>query len=104
MPKTLKSEAYYLTHDPVIRRWENKTSLYKCAQSLRLRLQCTGHAYTNIFMVTVTDNDENAVVTACGRTFTLECDFVCNNLEHLLALQYDHSKFQKYLAQNSVNK
>ena len=95
MHALIKSEAYYLITDTVIRCWENKATLKRCADNLRTRLLCTGRAYTNIFAVAMREN--SAVVTACGYTFTMNGKFVCANMEHLLEIQYDGKALRKFL-------
>ena len=95
MHALIKSEAYYLTHDPVIQRWENRTTLHKRAESLRMRLQCTGKAYTNIFMITLRENF--AIVVTCGKTFVLSKNFVIKHIAEILEMQHDHEKLKKYL-------
>lgn len=100
MHALIKSEAYYLTHDPVIRRWENNPNLRKRAENLRISLQYTGCAHTNIFMLTMRENQVS--VTTCGRTFVLSMEFVCGNLGKFLEMQGDHKLFQKYLARYAM--
>lgn len=100
MHALIKSEAYYLTTDTVIRRWENKATLKRCADNLRTRLQCTGRAYTNLFMIAMREN--SAIVTACGYTFTMNRNFVCANMEKFLEVQYDHTALQKFLEKHSI--
>ena len=100
MHALIKSEAYYLTTDPVIQRWEKKATLKRRASSLRTRLQCTGRAYTNIFAVIMREN--SAIVTACGYTFTMAENFVYANTERLLELQADHVALQKFLEKHAI--
>lgn len=99
MHALIKSEAYYLTHDSVIQRWENKGTMQRRAQSLLTRLQCTGKAYTNIFMITLREN--SAIVVTCGKTFKVTENFVMKNIAEILEIQYDHTKLQKFLLRNS---
>lgn len=96
MHTLIKSEAYYLINDPVIRRFENSVTLHKRAESLRMRLQCTGRAYTNIFMITLREN--SAIVFTCGKTFTLTKNFVMKNIADILEIQHNHEKLKKYLS------
>ncbi len=100
MHALIKSEAYYLTTDTVIRRWENRATLKRCADNLRTRLLCTGRAYTNIFTIAMREN--SAVVTACGYTFTMTGKFVCANMEKFLEIQHNNTEFQKFLKKYSV--
>ena len=100
MHALIKSEAYYLINDTVIRRWENKATLKRCADNLRMRLQCTGRAYTNIFTITIREN--SAVVTACGYTFTMAENFVYANIEELLEIQHDNKALRKFLLKAEV--
>ena len=100
MHALIKSEAYYLMSDPVIQRWEKKADLKRCAGGLRMRLQCTGRAYTNIFMITALDN--SAIVETCGRTFTIAEKFLGANIERLLELQADHVALQKFLEKHAI--
>ena len=100
MHALIKSEAYYLMSDPIIRRWENRATLKRRAENLRTRSRCTGRAYTNIFAVEMREN--SAVVTACGYTFTMAENFVCKNIEHLLEIQHDGKALQKFLLKAEV--
>lgn len=97
MHTLIKSEVYYLINDPVIRKFENRVTLRKCAESMRTRLKCTGRASTNIFSMTIMR--ENSVIidiVTCGKTFRLSMD-VCDNLENVLSVQNDNKQLQKYL-------
>ena len=96
MHALIKSEAYYLTHDPVIQRWENRVTMRKCAESLRMRLKCTGRASTNIFNMTMRENSVIIAIITCGKIFRLSMD-VCENLEDVLAVQDNNKQLQKYL-------
>lgn len=96
MHALIKSEAYYLINDPVIQRWENRVTLRKCAESLRMRLHCTGRASTNIFNLFVRDNSIIISIITCGKTFKLS-ENICDNLENVLAVQGDNKQLQKYL-------
>ena len=96
MHALIKSEAYYLTHDPVIQRWENRVTVRKCAESLRMRLRCTGRASTNIFNMTMRENSVIIAIVTCGKTFKLS-ENICDNLENVLAVQDDNKQLQKYL-------
>lgn len=96
MHTLIKSEAYYLINDPVIRHWENRVTLRKCAESLRIRLRCTGRANTNILDLTMQDNSVIISIITCGKTFRLSMD-VCENLEDVLSIQDDNKQLQKYL-------
>jgi len=100
MHALIKSEAYYLINDTVIRRWENKATLKRCADNLRTRLLCTGRAYTNIFAVAMREN--SAVVTACGYTFTMNREFVCASIEKFLEVQYNNTELRKFLEKHSA--
>ena len=96
MHALIKSEAYYLINDPVIRRFENRVTLRKCAESLRMRLRCTGRASTNIFNMTMRENSVIIAIVTCGKTFKLS-ENICDNLENVLAVQDDNKQLQKYL-------
>lgn len=96
MHALIKSEAYYLTHDPVIQQWENRASLRRRAESLRNRLQYTGRAYTRIFMLVM--RGTSVTVTTGGRRFELSAARVMGDIEEFLVMQYDRVQFQKYLA------
>ena len=96
MHALIKSEAYYLINDPVIRRFENRVTLRKCAESLRMRLRCTGRASTNIFNMTMRENSVIIAIITCGKTFKLS-ENICDNLENVLAVQDDNKQLQKYL-------
>lgn len=96
MHALIKSEAYYLTHDPVIQRWENRVTMRKCAESLRMRLKCTGRASTNIFNLSIQEDFIIISIITCGKIFRLSMD-VCENLEDVLMLQNDNKQLQKYL-------
>ena len=100
MHALIKSEAYYLTHDPVIRRWENNPALRKRAENLRICLQYAGCANTRIF--TLVMRETGVAVMTCGHTFMVAWDFVCENLENFLEMQDDRKQFQKYLARHAV--
>ena len=100
MHALIKSEAYYLMSDPVIQKWEKRPMMKRRAENLRTRLQCTGRAYTNIFAVEMQEN--SAIVTACGYTFTMAENFVYANIEHLLEIQYDGKALQKFLLKAEV--
>lgn len=100
MHALIKSEAYYLTNDPIIRRWENKATLKRCADNLRMRLQCTGRAYTNLFTIAMRKNC--AMVTACGYTFTMNREFVCASMEKFLEVQYNNTELRKFLEKHSA--
>ena len=100
MHALIKSEAYYLTHDPVISHWENRKDVHKQAEKLRIGLQYTGRAYTRIFLLV---RRGNVVYVITNRhTFALALDFVLENLENFLAIQSDGKQFQKFLERNSV--
>ena len=99
MHALIKSEAYYLMTDPVIRKWENGVTLRRREESLRMRLQCTGKAYTNLFMVTVREN--SAIVQTGGRSYRMSAAFVLANIGEFLSRQHAHAGFQKWLASRS---
>lgn len=96
MHTLIKSEAYYLINDPVIQRWENRVTVKKCAESMRMRLKCTGRASTNIFNMTMRENSVIISIITCGKIFRLSMD-ICENLEDVLAIQNDNKQLQKYL-------
>lgn len=96
MHALIKSEAYYLINDPVIKKWESRVSLRKCAENMFMRLQYTGKAYTNIFTITMREN--TAIVNVCGKTFNVSKGFICANIERMLEIQHDYKAFQKLLA------
>lgn len=101
MPAVLKSEAYYLTHDPVIGHWESAQNLHRFAEYVRIRLKYTGRACTPTLTIAIRENSA-LFTTADGRTFTLEREFVLRNLEKVLAKHRNLPLFQKYLERNSV--
>lgn len=98
MHALIKSEAYYLTHDPVITRWENRRTLAQRAESMRAKLRYAGMATTNILTLTMAEN--SVIVSTGGRTFVVESWFALANLEKLLALQGDCAGLRKYLTKN----
>lgn len=95
MHALIKSEAYYLTHDPVITRWENRRTLAQRAESMRAKLRYAGMASTNILTVTMAEN--SVIVSTGGRTFAVESRFALANLENLLMLQGDCTQLRKFL-------
>ena len=99
MHALIKSEAYYLVTDPVIRKWENGVTLRRRAESLRNRLQYTGRAYTRIFMLVM--REKTVTVITGGRSFELSTARVMGNIEEFLVMQYDREQFRKYLARAS---
>lgn len=100
MHALIKSEAYYLMTDPVISRWESRSTVRRRVESVRMKLRITGRARTNIMDIQVREN--SAIVKACGYTFTLTEKFVGANIERLLELQADHVALQKFLEKHAA--
>ena len=99
MHALIKSEAYYLTHDPVITRWENRRTLRQRAESMRAKLRYAGMASTNVLTLTMAENF--VIVSTGGRTFVVESWFVLANLEKLLMLQGECTQLRKFLEKAS---
>lgn len=96
MHALIKSEAYYLTHDPVIRKWENNPALKKRADKMRDTLKYTGKASTNIFVLIMQENSFNVMVE--GYSFVCSTSVIFENIEKFLQLQDEPKQLRKYLA------
>lgn len=100
MHALIKSEAYYLMTDPVIRKWENGVTLRRQAESLRNRLQYTGRAYTRIFMLIM--RESVVTVITGGNSFKLNSSFVLKSIGDFLVMQHNHAQFEKYLHKHCI--
>lgn len=101
MHALIKSEAYYLMTDPVISRWESRSTVRRRVESVRMKLRLTGRARTNIMDISMREN--SAIVKTCGYTFTLTEKFLCANIERLLEVQQDRAALLELLEKQSNN-